>query len=289
MYGYFFQSIDKYAIRKYEKSIIILSIIFTILDVFAILFSLYYIRVYNKVVIDLKSKITKIFLIDIIFRLLYAKNYRSSNILNEIISTSLNVSQFYLIILFISIALPTQYKLNEKKHQFILCIKFAFIIFAYEKIPFQKIFLNWGINFISFNQRQINIIITIIRTFSLIILIFSYFKSYSDKMLKIGNYLINEANRKDNKIYHIIIGSPMPCVIFFILYLVLNLAFFLMEKNLLYILCGVFRYVFKECSKLFVLFLCELILFSLYKINRNKELNTQIFGDEKNIININQN
>ena len=67
----------KLSIYSYEKSDVIISIFFGILDlVFIILFSIY-LKPQNKKVNHLKQKLLQLFLIDFISRLLYTKKYTS--------------------------------------------------------------------------------------------------------------------------------------------------------------------------------------------------------------------
>ena len=92
----------KQSIDSYEKSELILSLFFGILDLCCICFVCCLNSINNKV-IQLKINSFKLLGIDFTMRLFYTIKYSSWNIYKEIVYTLMGAVQFYLIINFIII------------------------------------------------------------------------------------------------------------------------------------------------------------------------------------------
>ena len=93
--------LEKETLRSYKNSMIILTIIFSILDLTFIIISSINLKFKTKIIRDLKSKVIKLFLFDIIIRILYSQKIIGRGLFKELFLCSLYTSQFYLVISFL--------------------------------------------------------------------------------------------------------------------------------------------------------------------------------------------
>lgn len=164
-----------------------------------------------------------------------------------------------------------------------MTIQFSLIIFSYEKILYLKILSKWIPTSFSNNENLIKIMISIIRTIFMILFIWKY-NSYAYNKLETILKHTNGAkklNRNKNAIITIITVSPLFCSIFCVGYYLLKIFFKFLGDIILFLYCEIFLYIIKENSKLYIIIVCGLIIYSLNKIKRSKEFKIIKIVEEK--------
>ena len=134
--------VDKESILSYEKSDIIVTIFFAIIDLLVIIISSLNLKSKNKTMTILKSQLVKIFIIDIIMRVLYTKKYSTWNVYKEILLVIMNGSQFYIVISFLDTVADNPKSTTSLKQsrnfnkRMKLLFLFFFVSFSYGKLIF---------------------------------------------------------------------------------------------------------------------------------------------------------
>ena len=287
---YLSYNIDEEAITDYKKIIIFLVIIYSLIDIVALLLFIFYKSFRSKKIKDLKNYLIILLIINIIINIIYLKIMIIFNIFIEIILVSLNAFEFYLILSFLTRALPPQkkFKLNEKRSHKIMSIHFALIIFSYDKIPLFDIFSKLGLTskLIILTDKAINIFISIIRDIFVILFFRKYDKIVRNKIDKIVKHIIGTKKKKKNSYLMIYIRiSPTLCVFFFIAYYVFDIGHKFLEKNLFALYYEIFLYHMKQLAKTYIVIICGLIIYLLNKMKRRSTNNV----DERRSIIINEN
>ena len=242
------------SINSYEKSDIIISIILGIIDIFFIIFFSIYLKTENRKVNHLKQKLLKVFLIDFISRLLYTKKYSSWTIYKEISFSFMNLSQFYLIISFISSALEKS-KRFSKMQMFLLCVIFFFITFSYERFSFSASK--------TFFQLILNKLFLILQSSCILYCIYKVYEDFKKYIYEIANS-ISCSDKELSKIYLFILGSPQSCLILFTIYYVLKIFFTFINNPVYIIYSKIVLNILKEAVKYFSFCVCQGIIYQYY-------------------------
>jgi hypothetical protein len=277
--------VDKYSIKSYEHSEMILSLFFAIIDLIIIIISSLNLKSKSYIITILKSKVIKLFLFDIIIRILYIRKYDQLSFYKELLLTMLDTSQFYIIISFLdevlyNSSISVLKKSKDKGRRIKLCSIFAIITFSYEKLSYP-----YEIKYLIF--IKINKFIIIIQSFVLLFYIYKSYQNFKKKLCEIGNNLIKETH-STNKNYLIILGSPYICALLFSFYYVLKICFVFIKRPVFFIYANIVLNIIKDTSKYFTFFICELIIYMLDKIKTEKEKNNKFksYIDEKDLIQI---
>ena len=241
----------KLSIYSYERSDVILTIFFSILDVCFIFYFILGLKTTNKKVIDLKNKIFKLLVIDFIMRLLYTKKYSSWSIYKEFFFTFMNTVQFYLIIAFIVLALDN--KKNEVNDSFSLIGYYIFFLLTF----------NFG--YIYFFYSIVKKIIILMQSLYFLNLIYKWYNYFCKTIIEIVKNFKGKTEKKD-KLNLFILGSPQSCLFLFSFYFILKLisVFFKDPIKLIYI--NIILNIIKETSKYFLFFVCQVIVYQTNKI-----------------------
>ena len=200
--------------QNYENAEIILTLLFAFIDFITIVFSLLNLKSKTKYIYILRNKLFVLFIIDIILRILYAmKFHKGHSLYKECIFSFLNTTQFYLILSFLE---QSYYDTKiTKKGKFLkqdskkkLCITFLIVTFSYEKF--------------TSSQKEVCLVK------SIIILYCTYFLyiRLKNKIIKIVENIMKQTTFNDRRVFFCILGSPLPCMMFFIGYDVLKIFFF---------------------------------------------------------------
>ena len=182
--------VDRESISSYENSDIILTILFAILDLIAIIITLLNLKSKSQNIAKLKSKLMKLFVIDIIIRILYTRRYNQWNVYKEVLMTLLNTCQFYLIISFLDEILYNQAtskltKDNDKYKRVKFCIIFFIFTFSYNKITFSD-------KVTYYFYFKINKLIYLLQSFIILYYLYALYKELKIKLFEMGNNIISE-------------------------------------------------------------------------------------------------
>ena len=244
--------------QNYENAETILTLLFAFFDSIIIIFSLFNLKSKNKKIYLLKYKLFILFIIDIILRILYAmKFHKVFSLYKECLFSGLNSIQFYLILScleqsFNDTRLTKKGKFYKRFSQKQLCIIFSVVTFSYDKF--------------SYSQKEICFIQ------SLIILYCVYFLyiSLKNKITKIVENIVKQTTFQDRRIFFCILGSPLPCVIFFITYYIFRMVFLFLKNQDLIIYANIILKIIKDSSKYFLFFILEILLYAVSKIKMEK-------------------
>ena len=246
-------------IENYENADIILTLIFALIDFIILLVSLFNLKSKNNKIFLLKNKLFSLFIIDIVLRVLYANNNNKIKSLSkECLFSALTVTQFLLMLSFLEQASQDTkksksqnfYKALKKKH---LCVIFLIVTFPYEKFVY--------------SQKEICFIQCLI----IIYCIFVLYSLLKNKIIKIVKHIFNKVTVHDKNVFLCILGSPLPCLILFISYYILRILFLSIENPDFIIYSNIILKIIKECSKYFVFFILEIIVYIVSKNKIEKE------------------
>ena len=245
------QSID-----SYEKSELILSLFFGILDLSCIYF-ICYLNSINKKVIKLKINLFKLLGIDFAMRLFYTRKYSSWTIYKEIL--------YITFIILVS---------NNKKNNisenliFFECCIFFLVTFSYEYISLLH------------STNSFKFILNIIPLIQSLCVLFSIYKS-SGKIIDVIGLIAYNLKRKFEKydnLNKIISGSPQSSIFLFSLYYILKIILFFIKNQIYRIYANVILMIIKETCKNFVFFISLIIVYQLNKLiidDEEKKLNSE--------------
>ena len=107
-----------------------------------------------------------------------------------------------------------------------------------------------------------------------LILIYSIFVLYSklkNKIIKIVQNVIKQNDTKDKNIFLFILGSPFPCLIFYITYYILRIIFLSINNQDFIIYTNIILKIIKDSSKYFLFFILEIILYILSENKMGKD------------------
>lgn len=261
--------LDREFIENYESADIILTLLFAFVDIIIILFSLFNLSSKNQKIYFLKYKLFSLFIIDILLRILYVKKYYKENSLfKEFLFSFLISIQFFLILSFLEQAyydtkITKKGKFFKKLNIKFICILFLIITFPYDK-------------FSAFPKE--------ICFFQSLIIIYSIFILYSrikNKIIKIVQNIITQTTLQDKNIFLCVLGSPLPCLIFFIVYYILKILFLNLENPDFIIYANITLKIIKDSSKYFLFFILEIILYIISE-NKIKKEKLSFDFEEKN-------
>ncbi len=225
--------------QNYENAETILTLLFAFFDSIIILFSLFNLKSKNKKIYLLKYKLFILFIIDIILRILYAmKFYKVVSLYKECLFSGLNSIQFYLILSFL------EQSFNN--------IIFSIVTFSYDKF--------------SYSQKEI----CFIQSLSILYCVYILYISLKNKITKIVENIVKQTTFQDRRIFFCILGSPLPCVIFFITYYILRIVFLFLKNQDLIIYANIILKIIKDSSKYFLFFILEILLYAVSKIKMEK-------------------
>lgn len=280
--------VDKESILSYEKSDIIVTIFFAIIDLLVIIISSLNLKSKNKTMTILKSQLVKIFIIDIIMRVLYTKKYSTWNVYKEILLVIMNGSQFYIVISFLDTVADNPKSTTSLKQsrnfnkRMKLLFLFFFVNFSYGKLIFYLFALskNYIIN--------INKSIILIQSFGVICLIYMFYKDFKHKVSEIVNNLINPKYKK-RKLHLVILGSPLSLLLLYYVYETLKVISIFIKNHVFLLYANIALNILKDTCKYFVFFVCEAIIYVLNQIQIEKDKEFQRayrdYNDEEDIIN----
>lgn len=258
-------------IENFESADIILTLVFALLDFIILLLSLFNLQSKNGKIFLLKNKLFALFIVDIVLRILYANNNNKiKSLFKECLFSALTVIQFLLILSFLEQAYKDSkkskkdnfYKALKKKH---LCFIFLIVTFPYEKF--------------SYSQKEICFIQCLI----IIYCIFVLYSLLNKKIIKIVKPIINKVTIHDKNIFLCLLGSPLPCLILFISYYILRIIFLSVENPDFILYSNIILKIIKECSKYFLFFILEILV---YVLSENRCCKEQLYSecDEKNVM-----
>jgi len=243
-------------LKSFEEANIILTYIFTFIDIIILIFSSFYLKSINKESKLLKYKFLLYIIINMSMRLISISEYYNINSLyKELIITSFFSFQFFLIISFIMQVIEdllNNNKINEKIDIVKLCIRFFFIFISYDKFLF------------SFSKKNICLLQNII-------ILLSIFRLYNYLRKRI-NEPIQNLTPKDytkNEIYSFLHTLFSLSFFSFNLYYIFKIFFLLINTTLYMIYIKLCLFIFNESSKYLVILI---FLGALFKFNRNSYL-----------------
>ena len=256
--------------ENYESADVILTLLFAVIDFIIILFSLFNLSSKNKKIYLLKNKLISLFIIDIILKILYTnKYYELSSLYKEIIFQALISFQFFLILSFLEQAY-NDINITKKGHFYknwnskILCIIFSLITFPYDKF--------------SSSEKEICLIQSLI----LVYCIFLLYSKLKNKVIKIVQNILKQTSAEDKNIFLCILGSPLPCLIFFITYYILKIVFLSINNQDFVIYANIILKIIKDSAKYFLFFILEVILYILCENRmKNEKLGNDFDEDKK--------
>ena len=100
-------------------------------------------------------------------------------------------------------------------------------------------------------------------------------------MIKIVQNIINQRKLHDKNIFFCVLGSPLPCLIFFITYYILRILILHLENPDFIIYANIILKIIKDSSKYFLFFILEIILYIISE-NKMKKEKLSFDFEEKN-------
>ena len=280
--------LDKKSIKSYENSDIMITILFSLIDLVIIIASSLNLKTRNKKILVIKIKLLKVFILNIIIRIINTGTFNSKNLFIEMILAVMNTSQFYLIISLLDQVLynPKLTKFqqsNIKSRQIKLCILFFFINFSYEKLPLQ--------NFSNYLNFPVHKIILFLQSSCVLFCIYKLYGDLKKKITDIANNIKVETTDSQQKYliksYLLIIGSPLLCLVLFIFYYIVKIIFLFILQPVIALYASILLNILNNTSKYFTFLVCQVIIYILNKISIEKEKRKQkqSFLEEVEIIN----
>jgi hypothetical protein len=262
----------KQSIDSYEKSELILSVFFGILDLCCICF-ICYLNSINKKVIKLKINLFKLLGIDFTMRLFYTRKYSSWTIYKEIFYTLMSTVQFYLIITFIILVWNNKKNNINENLIFFECCIFFLVTFEYEYISLLH------------STNSSKFILNIIPLIQSLCILFSIYKSSGRITEVIGQiaYNLKRKFEKYDNLNKMISGSPQSSIFLFSLYYILKIILFFIKNQIYRIYANVILMIIKEDCKYFVFFISLIIVYQLNKLIINDEEKTLDSQSEEKI------
>jgi hypothetical protein len=262
--------------ENYESANVILTLLFAVIDFIIIIFSLFNLGSKNKKIFLLKYKLISLFIIDIILKILYTnKDFKINSLYKEIFFQALISIQFHLILSFleqgyndtrISNKEYTRKKWNSK----FLCIIFSFVTFPYDKF--------------SSSEKEICFIQSLILIYGAFVL----YSKLKNKIIKIVQNILKQTTPQDKNMFLCILGSPLPCLMFFVTYYILRIIFLSINNQDSIIYANIILKIIKDSSKYFLFFILEVLLYILSENKVEKEYLAQDSDENKKIKNNNK-
>ena len=225
----------------------------------------------------LKKKLISIISLDIILLLFYSKNYFIINISlfkQEFFLSIMYTSQFFLILSFLEQIFNDTKTLNninfydDSFNHYHLTIIFFIITFPHDKF-----------------LLSIKKITLIIQSLFALYCIFKLYNFLKKKINDIVDNLVKLKTLQNQKIYSLILGSPLPILIFSISNYILKMIFFFIQNPMLIIYENIILNIIKETAKNFLFFVLGLILYVLFKDKTRRFQNTNNLEEETTVIN----
>ena len=234
------EEITQELIENYESADKILTLLFAVIDFIIIIFSLFNLKSKNKKIYLLKYKLIALFIIDIILKIHYAnKYYKIKSLFKEIIFSAFISFQFFLILSFLEQGYNDTKVSKKGKFNKNINIKFTCIIFFVITFPYDKF---------SSSQKKICFIQSLILIYSIFVL----YSKLKNKIIKIVQNVIKQNDIKDKNIFLFILGSPFPCLIFYITYYILRIIFLSINNQDFIIYTNIILKIIKDSSKYFL-------------------------------------
>ena len=268
--------LDKQSIKSYKNSDIIITILFSLIDLVIIIVSSRNLKTRNKKISAIKIKALKVFMLDIIIRILDTGKINSKNLFIEVLLSVMNTSQFYLIISLLDQVLynPKLTKFqqsNVKSRQIKLCILFFFITFSYEKLPLKR--------FSKYMNFPVHRLILFLQSSCVLFCIYQLYGDLKKKITDIANNIKVETTDNHQKYlirsYLLIIGSPLSCLALFIFYYIAKIIFLFILTPVIALYASILVNILNNASKYFTLLICQVIIYVLNKISNEKEKRKQ--------------
>lgn len=253
------KEITQELIENYESADKILTLLFAVIDFIIIIFSLFNLKSKNKKIYLLKYKLIALFIIDIILKIQHAnKYYKIKSLFKEIIFSAFISFQFFLILSFLEQGYNDTRVSKKGKFNKNINIKFTCIIFFVITFPYDKF---------SSSQKEICFIQSLIIIYSIFVL----YSKLKNKIIKIVQNVIKQNDTKDKNIFLFILGSPFPCLIFYITYYILRIIFLSINNQDFIIYTNIILKIIKYSSKYFLFFILEIILYILSENKMGKD------------------
>jgi hypothetical protein len=257
--------------QNYENAEIILTLLFAFIDFITIIFSLLNLKSKTKNIYILRYKLFALIIIDIILRILYAmKFHKEHRLYKECIFSFLNTTQFYLILSFLEESYYDTkitkkgkfFKQDSKKK---LCIIFSIVTFSYEKF--------------TSSQKEV----CLIKSFIILYCTYFLYIRLKNKIIKIVENIMIKTTFKDRRIFFCILGSPLPCMMFFIGYDALKIIFLSLENQNMIIYANIILKIIKDSSKYFLFFILNLLLYAVSGVKIEKDKLTDDFVENNKV------
>lgn len=251
--------ISREFLENYEGADIILSILFAVIDFIIIIFSLFHLNSKNKKIYLLKYKLFAIFIIDIISRMFYVNRYyKVKSLFMELLFSALISSQFFLILSFLEQAyndtkMKKKGKFFTKLKRNYICSVFLIITFPYDKF--------------SSSQKEA----AFIQSMIIIYCIYFLYIRMKNKIIKIVQNIIKQTSIHNKNIFFCLMGSPLPCLIFFLSYYILRIIFLYITNPEFIVYANLALKIIKDSSKYFLFIILEIILYLLSENKLQKE------------------
>ena len=265
--------LDEDSIERYENSEKIHILFFSGIDAIVIIILSMNLKSRSKKLIILKHKIIKIFIFDIIIRIINLRKYGKWIVYKEILTTVLEMSQFYLILSFLheityNIKTSKLTKSNDRIHRIKLCLLFLIISYSYEKINFPK---KWDEYFYLPSYKMV----ILLESFIIVDVILVNYNYFFKLIWFVSTMIMNESSdskeNKENRVIRFINGSPFSCLFLFVLYYVLKIAFLFVTNPRLIVYSNIVLTVIKYTVEYFVFFTCDVIACVLNEIYTKKQ------------------
>ena len=248
-----------------EKANMILSYIFSLLNIIILIISFYILRTKTKNLIFLKYKLFALIIIDSISSLLYINYRQNLNLFfSEILFSILMSVEFYLFLSFIyQIFNSTEMSQNSKGIGLInslqLCLLFLLQIFSYHKF--------------SYLYSQILNIIQRIINFVCLILFYRYLKNAITTI----NVRLMSKDLQNRKVYYYLKISNVIGLIFFLCNTIIQLIYFSIKNESYQMYVTVIFNSINYGFKYFIFILFEVIIYTLgkdyFKNNTDEQVN----------------
>ena len=257
--------------QNYENAEIILTLFFAFIDFIIIIFSLFNLKSKNKKIYMLKYKLFALIIIDIISRILYSMQFHKEvRLYKECVFSIINTSQLYLILSFLEQSYNDTkitkkgkfFKKNSKKK---LCIIFSVVTFSYDKF--------------SSSQKEV----CLIQSFIILYCAYVLYVKLKTKIIKIVGNIMKQTTFTDIRIFFCILGSPLPCIMFFIGYYALKIIFLCLENQNMIIYANIILNIIKDSSKFFLFFILEILLYAVAGVKMEKEQLSNYLDENKEV------
>ena len=257
--------------QNYENAEIMLTLLFAFIDFIVIIFSLFNLKSKNKKIYMLKCKLFALINIDIISRILYSIQFhKETRLYKECIFSIIFASQLYLILSFLEQSyndtkITKKGKFFKKDNKKKICIIFSVVTFSYDKF--------------SSSQKEV----CLIQSFIILFCTYVLYVKLKIKIIKTVSNIMKQTTFTDKRIFFCILGSPLPCIMFFIGYYALKIIFLFLENQNMIIYANIILNIIKNSSKLFLFFVLETLLYAVSGVKMEKEQLSNDFDENREV------